>query len=147
MAASTATICDLCDLYPKFSTRLQLAHEAMYANASQVLSDAYLLLHGCTCGKQKQHFPNCVRRHDYVESHDQSKLQGLHSKRIDRHHEQKLLYAIVGLNDDKEFEQILLDEQQLAMKLGPQQIVKFRQSLQSSPLGDLRQGSVRDDLL
>jgi hypothetical protein len=147
MAASTATICDLCDLYPKFSTPLRPVREARYANASQVLSNACLLLHGCTCGKQKQRFPNYAHHHDCAESHDQSKLQGLRNKRIVHHRGQKLLGVIVGLNGGKEFEQILLDGQQRAMKLGRQQIAIFRQNLQSSQLGDLRQGLVRDDLL
>jgi hypothetical protein len=56
---------------------------------------------------QKQHFPNCARRHGCVESRGQSKLQVLCSKHIAHHREQKSLYETMELNDDKEFEQIL----------------------------------------
>jgi hypothetical protein len=74
------------------------------------------------------------------------KLQVLRSKRNDHHRVQKLLDVTVELNGDKEYEQILLGAQLLAMKLDRQQIAKFRQNLQPSQLGDLRQGSARDDL-
>jgi hypothetical protein len=73
-------------------------------------------------------------------------LQVLRSKHNDHHHVQKLLDVTVELNGDKEYEQILLGAQLLAMKLDRQQIAKFRQNLQPSQLGDLRQGSARDDL-
>jgi hypothetical protein len=49
-------------------------------------------------------------------------------------------------SDDKECEQILSGAQLLAKKRGHQQIVKSRQNLQPLQLGDLRQGSARDDL-
>jgi hypothetical protein len=147
MAVSKATICDLCDLFLEFSMPLQLVREAMCAISTQVLSDVYRPLHGCTCGRQRQHFPNCVPHHDFVESHDQSKLLVRRSKRNDlrlvqRSHDEK-----VELNDDMEFEQILLAEQLRAMKPARLQILKFRQNLQPSQLDDLRQGSARDDLL
>jgi hypothetical protein len=63
------------------------------------------------------------------------------------HHEQKLHGEIVEQNGDKEFEQILLGEQLLAMTLGRQQIAKFHQNLQPLRPGDLKQGSARDDSL
>jgi hypothetical protein len=106
MAASTVTICDLCDLFLEFSMPRPLVREARCANASQVLLSVYPLLHGCTCDKQKQHFPSCVHRRGYAESHGQLMLQVLRSKHIDRHHEQKLPGETAELNDDKEFEQI-----------------------------------------
>ena len=146
MAASTATICDLCDLCPKFSMLPPLAHVAVCANASQVLSGVCQPSRGCTCDMQKQHFPSCVHRRDYVESHDQLMLQVLRSKHNDRHRGQRLLCEKVAQSDDKEYEQILLGAQLQAKKLDHQQIVEFRQSLQPSQLGDLRQGSARDDL-
>jgi hypothetical protein len=96
---------------------------------------------------QKPHFPNCGHRHDYVESRDQSMSRVLRSKHIGRHHEQKLPYETTEQNDDTEYEQILLTAQLQAMKLGHQQIVKSRLNLQPLQLGDLRQGSARDDLL
>jgi hypothetical protein len=95
----------------------------------------------------KQRFPNCGHLHDYVELRDQSMSQVLHSKHIDRHHEQKSLDETAEQSGDKEFEQILLTEQLLAKKPDRQRIVKFRQNLQPLQLGDLRQGSARDDLL
>jgi hypothetical protein len=146
MAASTATICDLCDLSPKFSMLLPLAHEARCANATQVLSGVCQPLGGCTCDRQKQHFPSCVLRRDYVESHGQLMLQVLRSKHSDHHLEQILLGETMEQSDDKEYEQILSGAQLLAKKLVRQQIVKSRQNLQPSQLGDLRQGSARDDL-
>jgi hypothetical protein len=82
-----------------------------------------------------------------VESHGQSTLLVLCNKHIAHHREQKLLDETAELNVDKEFEQILLVVQQLAMKPDRQQIVIFRQNLQPLQLGDLRQGSARDDLL
>jgi hypothetical protein len=63
------------------------------------------------------------------------------------HHEQKLPDGIVEQNGDKEFEQILLGEQLLAMKLGHQRIAKFHQNLQPLRPGDLKQGSAREDSL
>jgi hypothetical protein len=146
MAASTATICDLCDLSPKFSMLPQLAHEARCANATQVLSGVCQPLSGCTCDKQKQHFPSYVLRRDCVESHGRLMLQVLRSKHNDHHLEQRLHGVRVEQSDDKECEQILSGAQLLAKKLVRQQIVKSRQNLQPSQLGDLRQGSARDDL-
>jgi hypothetical protein len=146
MAASTVTICDLCDLFPKFSMPHPLARVARCANANQVPLSVYPLLHGCIYGTRKQRSPSCVHRRGYAESHGQSMLQVLHSKHNDHHREQKLHAVTVALNDDMEFEQILLNAQLQAMKLGHQQNVGFRQSLQPSQLGDSRQGSARDDL-
>jgi hypothetical protein len=74
-------------------------------------------------------------------------LQVLRSKHNDHHHEQKWPDEIAEQSGDKEYEQILLGAQLLAMKLDRLQIVEFRQSLQPSQLGDLRQGSARDALL
>jgi hypothetical protein len=95
---------------------------------------------------QKQHFPSYARHHDCVESRGQLRLQVLRSKHNDHRHEQRLRDETVEQSDDKEFEQILLGAQLPARKLGHQQIVKPRQSLQPLQLGDLRQGSARDDL-
>jgi hypothetical protein len=73
-------------------------------------------------------------------------LQVLRSKHNDHHLEQRLHGVRVEQSDDKECEQILSGAQLLAKKLVRQQIVKSRQNLQPSQLGDLRQGSARDDL-
>jgi hypothetical protein len=107
MAANTATICDLYDQFPKFSMPLPLVREARCANASQVLLGVCQLYHDCTYDTLTLRFPNCVRRLDCVESHDQLKLQVLSSRRNDHHLEQRLLVETMGQNGDKEFEQIL----------------------------------------
>jgi hypothetical protein len=125
----------------------QRVRVAMCANASPTLLDVCQLLRDCTCSRQIQRSPNCVRLPDFAGSRDQLKLQELSNKHIYRHLEQKLPDVKAVQNDDKEFEQILLNAQRLATKLGHLQIVKFRQSLRPSQLDDLRQGSVRDDLL
>jgi hypothetical protein len=147
MAANTATICDLCDLFPKFSTQRPLAHAARCANATQVLSGVCQLSRDCTCDRLKQHFPNCVHPRDCVESRDQLMLQVLRNTHNAHHREQRLLGETTEPSDDTEFEQILLSAQPLARKLDHLQIAKFRQSLQPLLLGDLRQGSAHDDLL
>jgi hypothetical protein len=146
MAASTVAICDLCDLFQKFSMLPPLVHVARCANATPVLSGVCQPLGDCTCDKQKQHFPSCVPRLDCVESHGQLMLQVLRSKHNDHHLEQRLHGVRVEQSDDKECEQILSGAQLLAKKLVRQQIVKSRQNLQPLQLGDLRQGSARDDL-
>jgi hypothetical protein len=56
-------------------------------------------------------------------------LQVLCNRHIDHRREQILHGVKEELNGDKEFEQILLDAQLLARKLGHQQIAKFHQSL------------------
>jgi hypothetical protein len=68
MALDTATICDLCDLFPEFSMLHQLVHEARCA-ISQPSSFNCLsaLMWLRTCDKLKQHFPNYVRHHGYEE--------------------------------------------------------------------------------
>jgi hypothetical protein len=106
MAAGTATICDLCDLYPRFSTQHQLVRVEEYVISTLIPSNACQLLHGCTYGKQRQHFPNYGRRHDYVELHGRLKLQVMNSKHNVRHREQRLLDVKVELSDDMECEQI-----------------------------------------
>jgi hypothetical protein len=70
----------------------------------------------------------------------------LNSKHNVHHREQRLHGETVELSDGMEFEQILSDELLKAMKLAHLQNVKPRQSLQPLQLGDLRQGSARDDL-
>jgi hypothetical protein len=107
MAASTVAICDLCDLFPKFSMQPPLVHEAVCANAIQVLSGVCQPLGGCTYDKQKQHFPSYVLRHGCVESRGQLMLQVLRSKHSDHHLEQKLRDVRVAQSVDKEYEQIL----------------------------------------
>jgi hypothetical protein len=107
MAAGTATICDLCDLCPRFSTLHQLVHVAECANATLIPSNVCQLLHGCTYGKQRQHSPNCDHHLDYVELHGRLMLPVLSSKHIVHHREQRLLDVKVELSDDMECEQIL----------------------------------------
>jgi hypothetical protein len=107
MAASTATICDLCDLFLEFSMQPQLVLEAKYAISSQALSGVCQLSHGCTCDKQKQHFPSYDHHHDCVESRDQSMLQVQRNKRNDRRLWQISRGEIMELNVDMEFAQTL----------------------------------------
>jgi hypothetical protein len=107
MAAGTATICDLCDPYPGFSMQHQLVRVEEYVISTLIPLNACQLLHGCTYGKQKQHFPNYGRHHDYVELHGRLKLQVLNSKHIGHHREQRLHVVTVELNGDMECEQIL----------------------------------------
>jgi hypothetical protein len=107
MAVSTVAICDLCDLFREFSMQPQLVREAMCANASQVLSGVCQLSHGCTCDKQKQHFPSCDHHHDCVESRGQSMLQVQRNKRNDHHLWQISRGEIMELNVDMEFAQTL----------------------------------------
>jgi hypothetical protein len=106
MALSTATICDLCDLFPEFSMLHLLVRVAGFAISSQALSVACQLSHGCTCDRLKRHFPNCVRPRDYVELHGQLMLLVLNSKHNVHHREQRLHGVTVELNDDMEYEQI-----------------------------------------
>ena len=108
MALNTAATFYLCDQYQEFSMQPQLVRVAKYAGANLNLSVAYPPSCDCNDDKQRQHFPNYVRHHDYVELRDQLTLQVLRNKRIDHHLEQKLHDEIVALNGDMEFEQICL---------------------------------------
>jgi hypothetical protein len=69
---------------------------------------AYQPLCDCNDGMQKQHFPNYVHLHDYVELRDQSMLQVLRNKHIAHHRERILHDEIVELSDDMGCEQIYL---------------------------------------
>jgi CDGSH-type Zn-finger protein len=92
--------------FQEFSMQLPLVRAEVCAVSIQVLSVVYLLSHGCICGMHSQHSPNCDRRHENVESRDQSKLQVLRNKRNDHHHEQKLHDVKVEQCDDMESLQI-----------------------------------------
>jgi hypothetical protein len=106
MVLDTATICDLCDLFPEFSMLHQLVHVAKCAGASPSLLTAYLPLSDCTYGTQRQRFPSCGHRHDCAESRGRSKWQAQNSKRSDYCHGQKLHDVKVELHGDMEYEQI-----------------------------------------
>jgi hypothetical protein len=67
---------------------------------------AYLPLSDCTCDRQRQRSPNCVRRHENVESHDLWKSQERCSKRNGHHHEQKSHDVKEERRDDMESSQI-----------------------------------------
>jgi len=68
----------------------------------------YQPLHDCNDDKQQPRSPNCVRRHENVESRDQSRLRHFHNKHNDHHLAQKLLGEKVELHGDMEFAQIYL---------------------------------------
>jgi hypothetical protein len=63
MVLGTATICDLCDLFQGFSKQPQLARVEASLIANLIPLNVYQLLSDCTCGKLKQHFPNCAHHH------------------------------------------------------------------------------------
>jgi hypothetical protein len=67
MVLDTATICDLCDLFPEFSMLRQLVRVAKCAGANPSLSTVYQPLNDCTYGKQRQHFPSCGHHRDCAE--------------------------------------------------------------------------------
>jgi hypothetical protein len=106
MALSTATTCDLCDLFQEFSTLHQLARVEASLIANLIPSNVYQPLGDCTCDKLKRRSPNCVHHRDCAESRGQLMLQALSNKRIDHHLWQKLRVEKVEPHDDREFEQI-----------------------------------------
>jgi hypothetical protein len=106
MVLNTATICDLCDLFPEFSMLRQLVRVAKYAGASPSLLIAYLPLSDCTYGKQRQRFPSCAHLHDCAESHDQSMLQEQSNRHSGCYRGQRLHAWKVELHVDMECEQI-----------------------------------------
>jgi hypothetical protein len=106
MVLSTATICDLCDLFPEFSMLRQLARVAMCEAASPSLLIVCQLLSDCTYDKQRQRFPNYGHLLDYGESHGRSMLQEQSNKRSDCYPERKLHDVKVELHGDMEYEQI-----------------------------------------
>jgi hypothetical protein len=89
-----------------------MLHQLVRVEVSEVsipnLLTAYLPLSGCIYGKQKQHSPNCVHRHENVESRDLSKLPELRSKHIARHRVQRSHDAKAELHGGKESLQIYL---------------------------------------
>jgi len=100
----------LCDLCQEFSRQRQLVRVEVSEVSSLILSAVYQPLSDCTCGKQIQHFPSYGRRHESVESRDQSKLQVRCSKHIVHHRAQILRDAKVAQHGDKESLQICLSE-------------------------------------
>jgi hypothetical protein len=99
-----------CDLCQEFSRQRQLVRVEVSEVSNPILSAVYQPLSDCTYGKQIQHFPSYGRRHESVESRDQSKLQVRCSKHNVRHHAQILRDVKVGQHGDKEFLQICLGE-------------------------------------
>jgi hypothetical protein len=116
--------------YQEFSKQLQQVHGAMSVNAILNLSVVYLPSCDYNDGKLKQRFPNCVHRHDYVESRDQSMLLVLRNKHNGHHLEQKLHDVKVEPSGDMGFEQIYLVEQLTEVQFLPMHNAKLLQSLQ-----------------
>jgi len=110
MAQGMAANVYLCDLCQEFSRQRQLVRVEVSEVSNPILSAVYQPLGDCTCGRQIQHFPNYVRRHENVESRDQSKLQVRCSKHSVHHRAQILRDAKVALHGDKESLQICLSE-------------------------------------
>jgi hypothetical protein len=100
----------LCGLCREFSKRRQLVRVEVSEVSNLILSAAYQLLSGCTCGKQRQHFPSCDHRHESAELRDQSMSQVRCSKRNAHHHVQISRAVTVEQHGDKEFSQIYLNE-------------------------------------
>jgi hypothetical protein len=92
--------------FPEFAKRRLLVRAAVSLISNQFPLTCDQLSGDCTCGKLKQHSPNYGNHHDYVELHDQSKLQVRCSKHIAHHHAQRVRAAKVEPHGDKEFEQI-----------------------------------------
>jgi hypothetical protein len=106
MVLNTATICDLCDLFPEFSMLRLLVRVAKCAGASPSLLIAYPPLSDCTYGRQRQHSPSCDHHRDFAESRGRSMLQEQNNKHSDCYRGQKLHDAKVELRDDMGYEQI-----------------------------------------
>jgi hypothetical protein len=106
MGGDMKSISYLAYQFPEFSKQRQLVHVEASLISNQFLLTCDQLSGDCTCGKLKQHSPNYGNHHDYVELHDQSKLQVRCSKHIAHHHAQRVRAAKVELRGDKEFEQI-----------------------------------------
>jgi hypothetical protein len=108
MALGTATNDYLCGRFQVFA----MLHQLVRAEVSEVSIPnpltAYLPLSGCTCGKQRQHSPNCVPHHANEELRDQSKLPVLRSKHNDHHRARRWHDAKAELRDGKESLQIYL---------------------------------------
>jgi hypothetical protein len=92
--------------FPEFAKRRLLVRAAVSLISNQFLLTCDQLSGDCTYDKLKQHSPNYGNHHDYVESHDQLKLQVRCSKHIAHHHAQRVRAAKVEPHGDKEFEQI-----------------------------------------
>jgi hypothetical protein len=106
MALSKATIDYPCDPCREFAKQHQLAREEVSEVSIPNLLVAYLPLSDCICGKQKQHFPNCVHHHESEELRDQSKSLVPRSKHIGHRLAQILLFVKVAPHDDMESLQI-----------------------------------------
>jgi hypothetical protein len=96
------------DLCREFAMLHQLVHVEVSEVSIPNLSTVYQPLSDCTCDKQRQHSPNYVHRHENVESHDQSKLLALCSKRNGHHRARIWRDGKVARHGDKESLQIYL---------------------------------------
>jgi len=105
MGEGMKSISYLVSQFPEFAKLRLLVRVAASLISNQFLLTCDRLSDGCTYGKLKQHSPNYGNHHDYVESHDQLKLQVRCSKHIDRHRAQRVRAANVELRGDMEFEQ------------------------------------------
>jgi hypothetical protein len=110
MALNKATIDYPYDPYREFAMQHQLVREEVSEVSIPNLLAAYLPLSDCTCGKQKQRSPNCVRHHESEELRDLSKLLVLRNKHNGHHRAQRWHDVKEELHDDMEFLQIYLAE-------------------------------------
>jgi hypothetical protein len=85
MALGMRSISYLVSQFQEFAKRHLLVRVAESLTSNQSLLRCDLLSGDCICDKQKQHSPNYGHHHDFVELHDQLKLQGLCNKHIDHH--------------------------------------------------------------
>jgi hypothetical protein len=118
---------DLCQEFAK-------PHQQVRVEVSEVsipnLLVAYLPSSDCTCGKQIQRSPNCVRRHESEESRDLSKSLVLRNKHNGHHRAQILHVVKVAPRGDMEFLQIYLAESLMGVRSDPAQNAEHFQMTQ-----------------
>jgi hypothetical protein len=110
MALNKATIDYPYDPFREFAMQHQLVREEVSEVSIPNLLAAYLPLSDCTCGKQKQRSPNCVRHHASEELRDLSTSLVQRNKHNDHHRVQILHVVKVAPRGDMEFLQIYLAE-------------------------------------
>jgi hypothetical protein len=130
MALDKATIDYPCDPFREFAMRHQLVREEVSEVSIPNLLVAYLPSSDCTCGKQIQRSPNCVRRHESEESRDLSKSLVLRNKHNGHHRAQILHVVKVAPRGDMEFLQIYLAESLMGVRSDPAQNAEHFQMTQ-----------------
>jgi hypothetical protein len=100
----------LCDLCQEFARQHQLALAEVSEVSNLILSAVYQPSSGCTCGKQRQHFPSYGHRHESAGSRDQSMLLEQCNKHSAHHRAQILRGVKVEPHGGKESSQIYLSE-------------------------------------